>query len=215
MALSGVRSYLLGLAVSAILMYFLGFFNKRVNNLKSLALIIVVFVMAGIFIDIIIDYILSSRLGTLFDVTKLSSGRYIRWLIDFNYFINSYDIAEKLFGRGFSSVYLLNAQLIGVEINSLNGVIDLLLDNGLIGTLLLIAAYGIVLRWCSPKNTAKIFFWGMLCYLSIGILINNILPYVTIMPLAIIFMVILKIEEKKELMSPLSVKGVSRICVRG
>jgi len=192
--LSGVRTYLVAFVFSVVLIYCYSFVIKNRFKYLSIILFFVFVSFLLIFFEHFKEIFFSTRIGSILDSSKVLSGRDIRWFEDFLYYLNSYDIFEKIFGRGFGSVYLINNEIFNTYINSLNGILDLLLDHGIFGALLLIFLYISVLVRCQPRSESGWFFWIFVFYLFLGFMVNNILPYVTIMPLAIIFLAVYKFE---------------------
>lgn len=177
---SGVRTYLLCLGISIAVIIILITKSKRYSgNLRVIFIILLPFlIMLAIYF--IINYSSSnSRINQ-----DLSSGRFIRWITDLGYYINQKNIIALLFGSGFDSIYRINGNLIGVEINSLNFIIDLLIDNGIVGTILYLST--LVLFIGKDLKKENPFYFALLIYVFIGCCINNILTYVTVMPLFIL-----------------------------
>lgn len=175
--LCSVRSYLLAATISVtyIVIKSVGskiHISKVINN--------ILFVLLGIAI------IYTLLFGNVMSVRQLggdfSSGRIYRWIQDLRFYMREIDTFRKIAGSGANTICNINTKLIGTYINSLNAAIDILIDNGIIGLLLLGYAYLLIFKECK-KNY---FYYALWIYIAVGAGINNLLPYVSVMPLAMV-----------------------------
>lgn len=178
--LSGVRSYLLSITISVIYIII-----KSVGNKIHISKIIinVLFVLLGIAIIYILlfgDVVSARQLGG-----DISSGRIYRWVQDLHYYSKEIDLFHKIVGSGTNTIHSINAKLIGTNINSLNAAIDILIDNGIIGLALIGCTYWLIFKECR-KGKKNDFYYALWIYIALGAGINNLLPYVSVMPLAMV-----------------------------
>jgi len=189
--LSGVRTYALAVIITIIFIFITSFGTNKLKRIKRLAVLsIVLFV---IFSKTIFQYILTSRFNAAYNTVEVTSGRGSRWTIDLDYFMNQTSILKVVLGNGFQSIYTINSNLIGLNINSLNAIIDTLVDNGIMGLIMIVIIYYIMLKKENIKKN-KLIYYGFFIYLSIGLFVNNILPYITVMTTIVILFRILDAE---------------------
>ncbi|MCH5211584.1 MAG: O-antigen ligase family protein [Oscillospiraceae bacterium] len=187
--LLGVRTYMAAVALSIIVMIAYGTRNSKYRSFTIIALIFVA--IAGLIIYFNMDKIFAgTRLDSSVNTSEITSGRNGRWKQDMNYYLHEYNFLQQIFGKGFGAINNVNIKLRIGNINSLNAIIDLLMDNGVVGLLLLVASYKDVVKYCVGRNMeyAQV---GIIAVIATGLMINNILPYVTIMPMAIIMMLLI------------------------
>jgi hypothetical protein len=198
---SGVKTYALSVLIAVGIVSVCSLFNSRLRNLRKYVLLTVfAAVLCGGFIA---AWYSTSRLNIEFNPTSLTSGRDSRWEKDLDYFVEQRDAARYLFGNGIGGIYFVNDSLIGRHINSLNVFIDLLVDDGILGMALILYAYYSIFRRAFRGGAAKPVVVAMVCYIVISSFINNLLPYVTIMPIAMTFVHLLSVAggerpEKRE-----------------
>lgn len=192
--LSGVRTYVLAVIFAIVILFFNALNTKHLKKIRSLAIISIILVL--LCSNYIFEKLSTSRLNTSYNTTELTSGRTYRWKTDLLYF-SEQGLTNKIVGNGFKSIYSINSKLIGVYINSLNIFIDLLIDNGILGMLLLIFIYYNIVKQKYQKSNIY-FIYSILIYIGIGCFVNNLLPYITVMTTTIIFIRVLEIEGKEE-----------------
>lgn len=192
--LSGVRTYLLSVIFAIAILFFSALNTKHLKKIKSLAIISIIVVL--LCSNYIFEKLSTSRISISYNTTELTSGRTYRWKTDLLYF-SEQGLTNKIVGNGFKSIYNINSKLIDVYINSLNVFIDLLIDNGILGMLLLIFIYYNIVKRKYKKSNIY-FIYSILIYIGIGCFINNLLPYITVMTTTIILIRLLEIEGKEE-----------------
>lgn len=195
--LSGVRTYALGITIALIFIMISAFRDKGLRNIRKLLLAVpIIALVLTIFTP---SFVSLSRFSNVFLSGDMTSSRLERWTTDVSYYVNQKNIFTLLLGNGFQSMNVINQTLIGVYINSLNVFIDLLVENGAIGMLLYLLPCVFIWKECYKKNSRSIsIVIGMTIYIVIGLVINNLLPYVTIMPLFILILVIIDLENQVE-----------------
>lgn len=182
---SGVRTYLLGLVFATVFLMVMALFRPELKRFR-IFIIIALFALVLLGGDLV-AVLSGTRLSSSYNTTELSSGRFLRWTLDMGAYWsgNAYEI---LFGGGFSHSYDVNSALIGVSINSLNFIVDLLLDNGVLGLVALMTAYAGMLADLKRRGNGP-FFVALLIYLLTGMFINNLLPYITVTLAAVLILV--------------------------
>ena len=83
--------------------------------------------------------------------------------------------------------------LFDVAINSLNVFIDMFMNYGIIGMIMMIIAYSYIFRLTWSKKQ-KGFQIGMLVFLLTACFINSIVSYITIMSMIVVILYIFKVE---------------------
>lgn len=175
--LCSVRSYLLAAAISTTYIVIKSV-GSKIHISKVINNILVVLLGITIIYTLLFSNVMSVRqLGGDF-----SSGRIYRWAQDLRFYMREIDTFRKIVGSGANTICNINTKLIGTYINSLNAVIDILIDNGIIGLLLLGYAYWLIFK----ENKENNFYYALWIYIAIGAGINNLLPYVSVMPLAMV-----------------------------
>lgn len=180
MYISGSRSYVVTLIVSITLLAFFSYFVvdlKKIRNLSTLYFVIV----------ILFGGILISRFGANRVVQDISSGRIERWIKDLIYYKEKMPLVEKLIGGGFDFIYVVNQKIFGVYINSLNIFVDYLVNNGIIGLILIIGAYTYLFRFFI-KNGNRIFSYIVLLFMLSSSMITNMVLYQVVMVYAVLIL---------------------------
>lgn len=185
MLVSGVRTYLLGLVFSVVFLLIMALFRSDLKKFRPLiaALIFVLLCFSGQ----LSAFLSGTRLSSSYNTTELTSGRSLRWALDMGEYLGE-STFRILFGGGFAHSYDVNTILIGVHINSLNFVVDVLLDNGIFGLLTLLIAYLGMLTDLFKKGNFP-FLAALAIYLLVGMTLNNLLPYVTVTLAAVLILV--------------------------
>ena len=173
MWMSGVRTYVVALLVGLIV---IGIYSLRAPNMRHLRK----YVYAGAIVAVVVGQRIYASFGSQRVTADSSSGRFVRWAADFAYYRNSYSPFEWLFGRGTDAVNDINHSIFGVSINSLNMLIDLLLNYGVVGLVLIVVAYVLLFKTMYSRYSAG-FFWGTVAFFVATSVINSIISYVTIM----------------------------------
>lgn len=189
--LSHVRTYMLAFLIAFV--YLILRIKARKGSVSKY--IYIVFAAATIFG--IVYVMLYGDYASARTVTDVSSGRFYRWYLDIQYFLHKTSVYHKLVGNGPEAIYRINQELFSTNINSLNCFIDLLADIGIIGLAALAGAYYMILRDCISGSN-MVFMIPICVYLAIGALINNILPYVIIMPLFMILLFVMRSYDIKK-----------------
>ena len=184
MAASGVRTYVAGLAFAVAVLMLASLSRPELSRYRFL-IVIAAFALL-LFGSQLGEIIGNTRLSSSTNTTELSSGRFTRWQLDYNFFATQSDTVRKLFGNGFGYSYVVNQELIGVSINSLNFVIDLLIDNGIFGLLTLCLSYAML--FADLGSSHRYLALALFAYILTGLMLNNLLPYITVMIAAILVM---------------------------
>ncbi|VEG52326.1 Lipid A core - O-antigen ligase and related enzymes [Mycolicibacterium aurum] len=166
--LSDVRTYILatavGLAISVLVL------TIRRRHL-ALALAIPSLVIAAAVIGAG-DLILSGeRVTGAFD-----SGRFARWQLDLETVWEEAGIVQLYFGGGPQYILELNQSLFGSNINSLNLAIDLLVDFGIVGSILYIFIWILIIRDAARFGDAQV-VWPLVGFVVVATMISNIIAF--------------------------------------
>ena len=186
MFISGVRTYFIALIAGLL---FVGIYSLMMRSMKNLR--------KYVYIAVVLLVIAGPALITSFGSTRVtedvSSGRIDRWTADISYAINNYSWFDKLFGAGLDASVQANKVLFDVAINSLNVFIDMFMNYGIIGMIMMIIAYSYIFRLTWSKKQ-KGFQIGMLVFLLTACFINSIVSYITIMSMIVVILYIFKVE---------------------
>lgn len=175
--LCSVRSYLLAVTISVVYIVL-----KSVGSKIHIPKVIINILFALIGIAIIYVLLFGDVISIRQLAGDISSGRIYRWTQDLHFYIKEIDTVHKIIGSGANTTYSINTKLIGTYINSLNAAIDILIDNGIVGLSLLGYAYWLVFK----EGKENYFYYALWIYIAVGAGINNLLPYVSVMPLAMV-----------------------------
>lgn len=194
MYLSGVRTYLLALAVGLAFIGLWALNSSRMKNIRR-------YVYCAIFAVCMFGVKLAQNIGLSRVVGgDLSSGRLRRWTEDLQYIFDNYSLPEVFFGSGVNAIFEINKEIFNNYINSLNIFIDILADYGLLGLMLLIAAYCMIFKLTLCKESAG-FQWGVFVVFWTACIINNITSYVTIMIMMIIILLLMNYDGRNGIKS--------------
>ena len=186
MFISGVRTYFIALIAGLL---FVGIYSLMMRSMKNLR--------KYVYIAVVLLVIAGPALITSFGSTRVtedvSSGRMDRWTADISYAINNYSWFDKLFGAGLDASVQANKVLFDVAINSLNVFVDMFMNYGIIGMIMMIIAYSYIFRLTWSKKQ-KGFQIGMLVFLLTACFINSIVSYITIMSMIVVILYIFKVE---------------------
>lgn len=186
MFISGVRTYFIALIAGLL---FVGIYSLMMRSMKNLR--------KYVYIAVVLLVIAGPALITSFGSTRVtedvSSGRIDRWTADISYAINNYSWFDKLFGAGLDASVQANKVLFDVAINSLNVFVDMFMNYGIIGMIMMIIAYSYIFRLTWSKKQ-KGFQIGMLVFLLTACFINSIVSYITIMSMIVVILYIFKVE---------------------
>lgn len=186
---SGVRTYLAALGVGLIFIGLWSLWNKNGQKLRKYVIFsLIVLIFVG---PTLIGYV---GAGRDYISTDVSSGRFVRWSADIMYFMNTFSMTEKLIGGGANSSYVANQTIFGVYINSLNLVIDLLLDYGIIGMVLMLFSYTHLFTSVISRDN-KIFIRGIGASFITACVINSPVTYVPTMLMLIVLLLVIQNEE--------------------
>ena len=187
MYISGAKSYVISLLCALALLGIKAFMDKKLLGLRK-------YVIFTIFILIIFGGALWANFGANRVVGDVTSGRIDRWLSDLIYFRDHMTIFQKTVGGGFDQVYLVNKQLQGVYINSLNLFIDFLMNNGILGTAFIISVYIWMFAGLAKNSKNKSFIYAAMIYFFTASFITNMVTYQVVMAYIIFMIGIWKIE---------------------
>lgn len=181
MFISGSRSYLCSLMIALFYILIFSLIDKKVKRMRK-------FVFAAIFIGIFLGPYYLTYLNSQRLLTSFLSGREKRWLQDFHYYLENMSIIDKLIGGGFGFVNEVNMELVGTNINSLNIIIDILINNGIIGLLFTILVYFILFDYFI-KTGDKRFSIMMMVFFIVSSIFTNLISYqvVTIYMVLVLF----------------------------
>ena len=204
MWVSGVRTYVVALLVGLVV---IGLYSLRSSNMRYLRK----YVYAGIFVAAIIGQRIYSSFGAQRVTADSSSGRLLRWAMDLSYYRNSFSPFEWILGRGTDAVNDINQSLFGVSINSLNMLIDLLLNYGVVGLILIVTAYILLFKHMYSQNEAG-FFWGTIAFFVATSMINSIISYVTIMTMIMLILYVMgnKCNSNSQLSTSIKIDSIGR-----
>lgn len=189
MYISGSRSYVVTLIISITFLCFFSFFYEDLKEIRKLSTLYfsVVILFGGVLI---------SKLGENRVVRDISSGRIERWIVDLIYYRDSMSFVEKIFGGGFDYIYILNLKKFGVYINSLNIIIDYLINNGILGLLFIMGAY-IYIFLFFIKSGHKFFSCTVSLFLLSSSMITNMVLYPVIMVYCVLVLFAIGIDTNR------------------
>lgn len=190
MYFSGSRSYVYSVILAVAYILLVSFFDKKLKRMRKYA------AMAAAFAVMFGGFFLS-HLGAGRVTGSFLSGREERWLGDIEYFVSRTSLMQKLLGGGFGFVNEVNRTLFNVYINSLNIVIDVLLNSGVIGALFILIAYGILFRFYI-KSGNKPFTFMTLIYFFVSSMVTNLISYQVITVYMIVMLSAMIPEERYE-----------------
>lgn len=186
MYISGVRTYLVALVAG---MGYIGLSALRSSSMKGLRK----YVYMCIAVLLIVGPTLISSFGAARVTDDFSSGRISRWVADIGYALATSSPLQILLGSGLEASVRANAVLSGVAINSLNLFVDMFMDYGIIGMILMIIAYINLFKLTWTKHT-KGFQGGLLVMFFATCFINSIVSYITIMAMLVLILNIMRVE---------------------
>jgi len=134
---SQVRTYILATAIS----FIISLIGLTVGRRSAKATFLIAGVLSLVALSIGSGLVAGSR-----NTSDASSGRLDRWALDVSYTWDTASVGQLLFGGGPGYISEINSRLFGVQINSLNALIDVFVDFGLIGLMLVVAAWATLLR---------------------------------------------------------------------
>lgn len=166
--LTQVRTYMVAVA-AALVVAVLGLLIRR--RMLGSALLSGLLMLGGLVALVGAGVFASGRM-----TADYSSGRLDRWVLDVQTFVEDSQGLEVLFGGGPQYIVELNAQLIGVAINSLNLYIDLFVDFGLIGALLFVGALVMIVR-DAYSRCDRIFVTALAVFAAVATMITNLFEF--------------------------------------
>ena len=134
---SQVRTYILATAVA----FIISLIGLTVGRRSARATFLIASVLSLVGVSIGSGLVAGSR-----NTLDASSGRLDRWALDVEYTWDTASVGQLLFGGGPGFISEVNSRLFGVQINSLNALVDVFVDFGLIGLILVVAAWATLLR---------------------------------------------------------------------
>lgn len=177
--LLGTRTYLVSLG-AALLTYTLVWLFHKIKSLKIRAASVIL--LACLILIAASIYLI---MGPERVTNDISSGRFERWTADLSYAFNNYSPLEYLFGRGVGASSQINLILFDRSINSLNLIIDLFLDFGVIGMLMMLAAYFLLFSDSFREGITPI-QCALTANFVITCLINSVVTYSVIMSMLVV-----------------------------
>lgn len=186
MYISGVRTYVVALAAGLLCV---GIYSLQSSSMKRLRN----YVYLAIVAMILVGPKLLSSFGVSRVTGDVSSGRFERWFADVSYVLNHYSVFELLFGRGLEASVSVNQEIFGVSINSLNLFVDMFMDYGGVGMLLMTVAYISLFKLTWTKQNRG-FQMGMLVTFFVTCFINSVVSYITIMTMMVLILHVMKVE---------------------
>lgn len=201
---TGVRTYLVALLGGLAYIGIISFMDNHGKRLRG-------FVIVGVALMLVFGSRLIENFGAgrTYITFNASSGRLLRWGLDLNYFFTQYSLPQLLFGRGVDSSYIVNKEILGVYINSLNLFIDLLLDYGVIGLVLIVSAYFILFKQCISDSN-KLFLIGVMASFFIASMINSAVSYVPTMTMLVAVIWIMKVDSPVNMQDRNNYFGLNR-----
>lgn len=176
--LSQVRTFLLALAAAIGVLAF-GLLWRRVKRLW-------LFVATGLVALVAVWLPISGALGERANL-DLSSGRFERWIQNIVVFFTEESPLTILFGGGPGHIYSVNERLFGVYINSLNLVVDLLVDHGVIGCILIAIAWVSIVRQVSG-TTDRVYLCAQCTFMFTASMVTNTFSFAAV---AVVFVLAL------------------------
>lgn len=193
MYISGVRTYFVALAFA---LCYLAIAALRRSSMRKLRK----YIYIAMVIVVIIGPSLVMNFGTMRVTGDVSSGRFERWAADIAYALSTNSLADMLFGAGLQASVEANATLFGTSINSLNIFVDMFMDNGIIGTIMMLIAYYYLFKLNYVKQ-ARGFQGSLLVFFVIASLITSVVTYVTIMFMIVVMLSVMNAEACDDIIS--------------
>lgn len=191
--ISGVRTYIVTLAFA---LCYLAVAALRKSNMKRLRK----YIYIAMVVVVLIGPSLLINLGSMRVTDDVSSGRFERWAADIAYALSTNSLADTLFGAGLQASVEANATLFGTSINSLNIFVDMFMDNGIIGTIMMLIAYYYLFKMNYVKQ-ARGFQGSLFVFFVVASLITSAVTYVTIMFMIVVMLSVMNAEARENVMA--------------